>query len=150
MSTNRVVLTGRLTADPELRASGGGMAILKMRLAFDDRRKNSESGQWENVSNFIDVTMFGQRADAVSRFLQKGKQIAVDGKLRMSEWQDKNTGDKRSKIEVIADDIELLGSRDSGVDAYDGASYSGPSAKKSAAPAQSAPSEEAFTDDIPF
>jgi single-strand DNA-binding protein len=110
MSVNRVVLTGNLTRDPELRSTAGGMSILKMGLAFNDRRKNAESGNWEDVANFVDVTMFGARAESLSRMLTKGMRIGIDGKLRWHQWETPQ-GDKRSAIEVIADDIEFLDSR---------------------------------------
>jgi single-strand DNA-binding protein len=113
MSINRVVLTGNLTKDAELRQTSGGMAIVKMRLAVNDRRKNAASGQWEDVANYIDVTMFGARGEGLSRFLVKGKGIAVEGKLRWHEWESQS-GEKRSALEVIADDIELLGGRGEG------------------------------------
>lgn len=110
MSINRVILTGNLTRDPELRSTPGGMSILKLGLAFNDRRKNSESGAWEDVPNFIDVTMFGTRAESLSRMLTKGMRIGIDGKLRWRQWESPS-GEKRSAIEVIADDIEFLDSR---------------------------------------
>lgn len=113
MSINRVVIVGRLTSDPELRATPGGMSILKMRLAFNDRRKNPETGDWEEAPNFIDVTLFGSRAEGVARVVNKGMRIGVDGKLRWRQWETPQ-GEKRSAIEVIADDIEFLDSRDSG------------------------------------
>lgn len=113
MSINRVVLTGNLTRDAELKQTSGGMAIVKMRLAVNDRRKNAATGQWEDVANYIDVTMFGSRGEALSRFLSKGKPIAVEGKLRWREWESQS-GEKRSALEVIADDIELLGGRGEG------------------------------------
>lgn len=136
MSINRVVLTGNLTRDAELKQTSGGMAIVKMRLAVNDRRKNAQTGQWEDSPNYIDVTMFGSRGEAVSRFLGKGKQIAVEGKLRWSEWESP-AGEKRSKVEVVADDIELLGGRDSGA------------APRAASPAAE-PAEEFDGEDIPF
>lgn len=111
MSINRVVLTGNLTKDAELKQTSGGMAIVKMRLAVNDRRKVNE--QWTDVVNYVDVTMFGSRGEAVSRFLTKGKSIAVEGKLRWHEWESQ-AGEKRSALEVIADDIELLGGRGEG------------------------------------
>jgi single-strand DNA-binding protein len=138
MSINRVVLTGNLTKDAELKQTSGGMAIVKMRLAVNDRRKNSQTGQWEDSPNFVDVTMFGARGEAVSRFLSKGKQIAVEGKLRWSEWESQ-AGDKRSKIEVVADDIELLGGR--------GDAAPGPARP---APAFEAPQDDIGGEDIPF
>jgi single-strand DNA-binding protein len=110
MSINRVVLTGNLTRDAELKQTPGGMAIAKIRLAVNDRRKNATSGQWEDTPNYIDVVMFGSRGESLSRFLTKGKQIAVEGKLRWREWESQ-AGEKRSAIEVVADDIELLGGR---------------------------------------
>jgi single-strand DNA-binding protein len=117
MSINRVVIVGRLTSDPELRATPGGMSILKMRLAFNDRRKNAETGEWEETPNYIDVTLFGSRAEGVSRIVTKGMRIGVDGKLRWRQWETPQ-GEKRSAIEVIADDIEFLDSREGGAGPY--------------------------------
>lgn len=141
MSINRVLITGNLTRDPELRSTGSGMAVLQMGVAVNDRRKNPQSGEWEDVPNFIDVVMFGARAESVSRFLSKGSKIAVEGKLRWSSWEDKTTGAKRSKIEVVADDIEFLSGRSEG--GSGGGSYSAPSAPVSSA-------DPVLEDDIPF
>jgi single-strand DNA-binding protein len=138
MSINRVVLTGNLTKDAELKQTSGGMAIVSMRLAVNDRRKNAATGQWEDSPNFIDVTMFGSRGEAVSRFLSKGKQIAVEGKLRWHEWESAS-GEKRSKLEVVADDIELLGGRGEGV-----------SAPRSAPVSAAEPADDLDGEDIPF
>ncbi len=113
MSINRVVLVGNLTRDPELRSTPSGLSVLKMGMAFNDRRRNQESGDWEEVANFIDVTMFGNRADAVSRIVKKGMRVGVDGKLRWRQWESQS-GEKRSAIEVIADDIQFLDARDGG------------------------------------
>jgi single-strand DNA-binding protein len=143
MSINRVNITGNLTRDPELRSTGSGMAVLQMGVAVNDRRKNSQTGEWEDAPNFIDVVMFGARAESVSRFLSKGAKVAVEGKLRWSSWEDKTTGAKRSKIEVVADDIEFMSSRGEGGGGGGGASYKAP-----AAPAASA--DPVFEDDIPF
>jgi len=113
MSINRVVLTGNLTRDPELRSTSSGMAVLKLGIAVNDRRKNQQTGEWEDMPNFVDVTVFGARAEALARLLSKGSKIAIEGKLRWSSWETPQ-GEKRSKIEVVADDIELLSSRNSG------------------------------------
>jgi single-strand DNA-binding protein len=137
MSINRVVISGNLTRDPELRSTAGGMAILKMGIAVNDRRKNAQSGEWEDVPNFFDVTVFGQRGESLSRFLQKGSKVAIEGKLRWSQWETPE-GDKRSKVEIIADDIEFMTARGEG----GGAPYSGPKT-------QTTP-ETPFEDDIPF
>lgn len=141
MSINRVVISGNLTRDPELRSTPGGMAILQLRMAVNDRRKNAQSGEWEDAPNYVGVVVFGQRAESISRFLSKGSKIIVDGKLRWSEWDDKETGAKRSKIEVVADDIDFASGR--GESGSGAGSYSAPSA-----PAASA--GPIIDEDIPF
>lgn len=108
MSINRVNITGNLTRDPELRSTAGGMAVLGFSVAVNDRRKNQQTGQWEDYPNFVDCTMFGNRAEALSRILRKGMKVAIEGKLRYSSWEDKNGGGRRSKLEVIPDEVELL------------------------------------------
>jgi len=140
MSINRVVVTGNLTRDPELRSTGSGMAVLQMRVAVNDRRKNQQSGEWEDSPNYFDVVVFGSRGESLSRFLSKGSKVAVEGKLRWSEWEDKNSGDKRSKVEIIADDIEFMTSKGEG-GGGGGGGYNAP------APADKS---ETFEDDIPF
>jgi single-strand DNA-binding protein len=142
MSINRVLITGNLTRDPELKATASGMSVLKMGVAVNDRRKNPQSGEWEDVPNFIDVIMFGTRGESVSRFLSKGSKVAVEGKLRWSSWEDKDSGAKRSKIEVVADDIEFLSSRNDG--GGSGGGYSAPSRS------ESAPAPVIDGEDIPF
>ena len=135
MSINRVMITGNLTRDPEVRNTQSGMAVLNLGVAVNDRRKNNQTGEWEDVPNFIDCVMFGTRAENVSRYLRKGSKVAIEGKLRWSQWEDKQGG-KRSKIEVIVDDIEFM-SRDG-----DG---------KQSAPANAAPAADAYAqEDIPF
>lgn len=110
MSINRVVISGNLTRDPELRQTAGGMQILGFGVAVNDRRKNQQTGEWEDCPNFIDCTMFGNRAQSVSRFLSKGSKVAIEGKLRWSQWE--RDGQKRSKIEVIVDVLELMQRQD--------------------------------------
>jgi single-strand DNA-binding protein len=139
MSINRVVISGNLTRDPELKALPSGMSVLKLGMAVNDRRKNQQSGEWEEHPNFVDVTVFGQRGESLSRFLEKGTKIAVEGKLRWSQWENQQ-GEKRSKLEVIADDIEFLSPRGEG--GGGGRSYSGPTEM----PAPEPIAEE----DIPF
>ena len=109
MSINRVILTGNMTRDPELRSTAGGTAVLSFGLAVNDRRKNAQTGEWEDVPNFIDCTMFGSRAEAVGKFLAKGMKVCIEGKLRWSQWE--KDGQKRSKIEVIVDEIEFMQQR---------------------------------------
>jgi single-strand DNA-binding protein len=112
MSINHVAITGNLTRDSELRSTAGGTAVLSFGIAVNDRRKNQQTGEWEDCPNFIDCTMFGTRAQSVSRFLSKGSKVAIDGKLRWSQWE--RDGQKRSKIEVIVDEIEFMSQRQQG------------------------------------
>ena len=107
MSINRVNISGNLTRDPELRTAHNGTAILAFSVAVNDRAKNPQTGEWEDRPNYVDCTMFGTRAEAVSRYLSKGSKVAVEGKLRYSSWQAKDGG-KRSKLDVIVDDIEFM------------------------------------------
>ena len=108
MSINRVNITGNLTRDPELRATAGGTQVLSFGVAVNDRRRNAQTGEWEDYPNFVDCTMFGTRAEAVSRFLAKGNKVAIEGKLRYSSWE--RDGQRRSKLEVIVDEIEFMSS----------------------------------------
>jgi len=110
MSLNRYICTGHLTRDAELRRTQSGMAIVSFGIAVNDRRKNSQTGDWEDFANFFDVSCFGDRYEKLSKYLVKGKKIALEGKLRWSQWE--RDGHKRSKVEIIADDIELLGSKE--------------------------------------
>lgn len=154
MSINRVILTGNLTRDPEIRRTQSGMAIMSLGIAVNDRRKNSQTGEWEDYANFIDCVMFGTRAESVSNYLHKGNKIAIDGKLRYSSWE--RDGQKRSKIEVVVDDLELLTPRNSqqgGNPGYQSANYQ----SAGAGSYQSAPAAPAidttssvYDDDIPF
>ena len=106
MSINRVVISGNLTRDPELRQTAGGLPVLGFSVAVNDRRKNQQTGEWEDVPNFVDCTMFGARAASVARFLSKGAKVAIEGKLHWSQWE--KDGQKRSKLEVIVDELEFM------------------------------------------
>jgi single-strand DNA-binding protein len=110
MSINKAMISGNLTRDSELRATTSGSSVLSFSVAVNDRRKNQSSGEWEDVPNYIDCTVFGPRAESIARFLSKGTKVAVEGKLRWSQWE--RDGQKRSKIEIIVDEIEFLSARD--------------------------------------
>jgi single-strand DNA-binding protein len=99
VSINRVNISGNLTRDPELRATAGGTQVLSFGVAVNDRRRNAQTGEWEDYPNFVDCTMFGNRAEAVGRFLAKGMKVAIEGKLHYSSWE--RDGQKRSKLEVM-------------------------------------------------
>ncbi len=139
MSINRVMISGNLTRDPELRSTASGMAVLNLGVAVNDRRKNQQTGEWEDYANFIDCVMFGSRAEAIAQYLSKGTKVAIEGKLRYSTWENQQ-GDKRSKVEVVVDDIEFMSSRGEGGGGGGGRTPSAP------APTADLPSD----DEIPF
>lgn len=147
MSINRVNITGNLTRDPELRATAGGTQVLAFGVAVNDRRKNQQTGEWEDVPNFVDCIVFGQRAEAVSRFISKGSKVAVEGKLRYSSWETKE-GQRRSKLEVIVDEIDFMSRQGQQV-----TSPAAEAAKVADTPAYGtprAPEPEFYDADIPF
>ena len=108
MSINRVSLSGNIGRDPEVRATQSGLSILSFSLAVNERVKKGE--EWTDYTNWFDVVMFGRRADSLGNILTKGMKVAVDGKLRYSTWE--RDGQKRSKVEVIADEIDIMQRRD--------------------------------------
>ena len=106
MSINTVVISGNLTRDAEGRSTASGMYALGLGVAVNDRRKNPETGEWEDYPNYIDCAMFGSRADSLSKYLVKGTKVVIAGKLRWSQWE--RDGQKRSKVSVIVDDIDFM------------------------------------------
>jgi len=140
MSINHVNISGNLTRDPELRSTAGGTNILSFGVAVNDRHKNPQTGKWENVPNFIDCIVFGQRAEALSRFISKGVKVSIDGKLHYSSWETKD-GQRRSKLEVVVEEIEFLSkSQTTATTAQGQPSFAAPQA----------PEEELYDSDIPF
>ena len=109
-SFNKVILMGNLTRDPELRFTQGKIAICKFGLAVNRRFKDSSSGEWREEPTFVDVTMFGKRAEAFSKYHSKGKQAFIEGELRFDTWEDRQ-GQKRSKLYVVAESFEFVGGR---------------------------------------
>ena len=150
MSINQVSVTGNLTRNAELRSTPGGTQVLTFGVAVNDRRRNSQTGEWEDYPNYIDCVLFGSRADALSRYLFKGMKVAIEGKLRYSAWESKDGG-KRSKLEVVVDEVELM-SRDDG----QGATYHQPASQPeqqpfaAASPAIASPAAAVYDEDIQF
>lgn len=107
MAINKATVTGNITRDPELRQTQGGTSVLTIGVAVNDRRKNQQTGEWEDYPNFIDCTIFGNRATGVAPHLEKGMKVAIEGKLNQSRWQ-ADDGTNRSKIEIIVDEIEFM------------------------------------------
>ena len=126
-SFNRVILMGNITRDPELRFLPSNMGVLDLGLAVNDRYQDKQSGEWTDRANFIDCTAFGKSAESISKFFKKGSPILIEGKLRYEQWEDKQSGQKRSKVKVIIDQWNFVESKGGGGGGggYDGGSSSG-------------------------
>jgi single-strand DNA-binding protein len=108
---NVVVITGNLTRDPELRHTGGGTAVCDLRVAVNSRRKD-QSGNWVDKANYFDVTVWGAQGENCSNYLNKGRPVAVEGRLDWSEWEAKDGSGKRQAVRIVANTVQFLGSRD--------------------------------------
>lgn len=137
MSINRVNISGNLTRDGELHTTPGGTDVLSLGVAVNDRAKNQQTGQWEDRPNFVDCVMFGNRAQSLAPYLSKGSKVAIEGKLRWSQWE--RDGQKRSKLEVVVDEIEFMSQRGSEV------AHTAP-----VQPAQPVVDASVYDPDIPF
>jgi single-strand DNA-binding protein len=157
---NHVVLIGRLTRDAELKSIASGQSVCKFSIAVNRRRKNGD--QWEDEPNFFDIVVWGRQGESLHQYLVKGKMVAVDGELRQDRWQQE--GQNRSKVEVVANNLQLLGGNpgsggggnqgsfgNSGYNQGGGNQGSWNQGSLPAAPqGSSAPAEDGFADDIPF
>ena len=150
---NRVVLTGNLTRDPELRSLPSGMSVWSLRIASNTRRKDPPSGEWVDKPNYFDVTIWGRQGENAAQYLSKGRPVAIDGRLEWREWQDKE-GNNRQSVEIVADNVQFLSSPE-GANGGNGGGF----APRSDVPADTndfAPaavgggSASAPADDIPF
>jgi single-strand DNA-binding protein len=110
---NRVIITGNLTADPELRSLPSGTSVCKLRVACNTRRKDNATGEWVDKPNFFDVTVWGAQGENCARYLSKGRPVAIDGRLEWREWESQE-GHKRQAVDIIADAVQFLGGRDDG------------------------------------
>jgi single-strand DNA-binding protein len=146
---NKVILVGNLTRDPELRYTPKGMAIAKVGLAIN-RNWTSESGEKKEEVTFVDVDIFGRTAENVAQYMKKGRPILIEGRLRLDQWDDKQTGQKRSKLGVVGEVVQFLGSPTGG------GSEGGEAPRRPSAPSAPAPSSAAepdmppSDDDVPF
>jgi single-strand DNA-binding protein len=139
---NSVVVVGNLTRDPELRHTPSGMPVASLRIAVNTRRKDPATGQWGEKPNYFDVTVWGQQAENCAQYLSKGRQVGVQGRLEWREW-DAQDGTKRQAVEIVAENVQFLGSR---ADA-EGGGFVPTGAAPSGADADLAPPTD---DDIPF
>jgi len=124
---NRIVMTGNLTKDPELRSLPSGTSVCELRIACNTRRKDQASGEWTDKPNYFNVKVWGAQGENAARYLSKGRPVAIDGRLEWREWEAQD-GTKRQAIDIIADSVQFLGSREDGGGggfAGNGASQSG-------------------------
>ena len=140
---NHVVLIGRLTRDAELKYTAAGQAVCKFSIAVNRRRKTGD--QWVDEPNFFDIVLWGRQGETLNQYLVKGKQVGVDGELRQDRWE--QDGQNRSRVEIVANNLQLLGSG-AGNSGNGGGGSSFGSRQENAPPADN--SSDGFTDDIPF
>jgi single-strand DNA-binding protein len=139
---NHVVLLGNLTRDAELKYTNTGTAVSKFSLAVNRRIKKGDV--WTDEANFFDIVIWGKTAENLTQYLLKGKQVAIEGELRQSRWDDKETGKSRSKVEISATNVQLLGGNRSGGSSEGSAPFKGNNTN------QFSQEREDFEDDIPF
>jgi single-strand DNA-binding protein len=141
-SYNRVILVGNLTRDVELRYTQSGMAVTDVGLAVNDRRKN-QAGEWVDETTFVDVTLWGRQAEVAGEYLTKGASVLIEGRLKLDTWEQE--GQKRSKLRVVGERMQMLGSRSGGGGRTERADSALSSAGTSGRQA-----DEPSDDDIPF
>ena len=158
-SFNRVILLGNMTRDPEVRYTPGGTAVCEIGLAVNDRRKGQD-GEWIEETTFIDVTLWGKTAETCGQYLAKGAPVLIEGRLKLDSWE--QDGQKRSKMRVIAERMQMVGGRNAGgggggrasnrneSEAYGGGDYGGYDDYGSQPPKNSGRGGQAPADDIPF
>jgi len=144
-SFNKVILIGNLTRDPELRYTPKGMAIAKIGLAVN-RNWTSEGGEKKEEVTFVDVDIFGRTAENVAQYMKKGRPIMIEGRLRLDQWDDKQTGQKRSKLGVVGENVQFLGSGPGG---GSGGGEGGEAPRRPSAPSAPAASSPAAEPDMP-
>jgi single-strand DNA-binding protein len=152
---NKVILAGNLTRDPELRYTPKGMAIAKIGLAIN-RRWSNEAGEQKEEVTFVDVDAFGRQAETIGQYLKKGRPILIEGRLKLDQWDDKQTGQKKSRLGVVLENFQFLdsGNRAEGIPSGAPASAARPRQAAAAAPAATPDSEPDAPphegDDVPF
>lgn len=150
MNLNRVVITGNLTRDPELRNTSSGMPVCSLRIAVNTRRKQGD--EWVEKPNYFDVTVWGKQGENCATYLEKGRPVGIDGRLEWREFDDRE-GNKRQAVEIVADSVQFLGGREGGGGAGNGSRFT-PQSDVPADTGDFAPAPSsgggAADDDIPF
>jgi single-strand DNA-binding protein len=148
-SFNKVILLGNLTRDPEVRYTPKGTAVTELGMAVN-RVYTAENGEKREETTFVDVTLWGRTAEIAGEYLKKGRPVFIEGRLQLDTWDDKQSGQKRSKLKVVGEGLQLLGARPSGGGGGDEESSGGSRPSKPAPPPKAAPSSGPDDDEIPF
>lgn len=151
---NKVILAGNLTRDPELRYTPQGTAIAKIGLAIN-RRYTGQDGQTKDETTFVDVDAFGKQAEVIGQYLKKGRPVLIEGRLKLDQWDDKTTGQKRSRLGVILESFQFIDSKAGGAEGSSAPSSPAPirPARPAAQPASPATESDVppiEDDDVPF
>ena len=148
---NKVILAGNLTRDPELRYTPQGTAIAKIGLAIN-RRYTGQDGQTKDETTFVDVDAFGKQAEVIGQYLKKGRPVLIEGRLKLDQWDDKTTGQKRSRLGVILESFQFIDSKAGGTESSPAAAPSRPArpAAQPSAPAAESDVPPIEDDDVPF
>jgi single-strand DNA-binding protein len=159
-NVNVVVITGNLTQDPELRHIGGGTAVCELRVAVNTRRKDGQTGEWVDKPNYFNVTVWGAQGENCANYLAKGRPVAIEGRLDWREWEAKDGSGKRQAVQIVANSVQFLGSRDGSGGGQGGGNGGGGFTPTSDVPADTSDFEGAAAgaggggggseDDIPF
>ena len=120
---NKVMIIGNLTADPEVRTTPRGNSVAELRLAVNRVSSGPNDGERREETTYLDVTCWGRTAEIAGQYLAKGRPVFIEGRLQQDTWEDKQTGQKRSKIRIVAENMQLLGSRENGGQSQGGGSY---------------------------
>lgn len=113
-SFNKVILVGNLTRDPQVKYTTGGSAVTEIGLAVNRRWLDKQSNQWKDETTFVDVTLWGRTAEIAGEYLAKGRQVLIEGRLQLDTWDDRESGQKRSKLRVVGENMTMLGNKGDG------------------------------------
>lgn len=113
-SFNKVILLGNLTRDPQVKYTTGGTAVTEIGLAVNRRWLDKQSNQWKEETTFVDVTLWGRTAEIAGEYLAKGRPVLIEGRLQLDSWDDRETGQKRSKLRVVGENMTMLGGKGDG------------------------------------
>jgi single-strand DNA-binding protein len=148
-SFNKVILLGNVTRDPEIRYTPKGTAVTELGVALN-RVYTSDNGEKREEVTFVEVTLWGRTAEIAGEYLKKGRPVFIEGRLQLDTWDDKQSGQKRSKLKVVADMLQLIGGRPGGGGAPSGEADEGRQASRPSPPLKSAARAEPDEDEIPF